>query len=754
MDTPLPPASGYSASPSTGQVTVPGDSTVSIQFAVSGIYRVTFEESGLYHGTTWSVTLAGQIESSAGTSISFSVRGGLYSYSVDPPQDYSASPSSAQIPVPGVSTIDISFTLINWQGDPAFSVSSISVQMGKVNILGYEYTWNQGLANNPTQFFIVSESPGYSQSDFDQALSQYLGISVPSSYEPKLVLIMILPLISDLNSIGGTYSLKTYEADFNDILPSSVFDGHSYLETTPQGDLQLAMTLSASTNYVGITDSLLNLIESIAGITIDDFSPVAKAPSNQILNTLVDALELITASCDITVTDITEPLMSDGQLSSYTFLDLYTLSNVLSSSIHVGKLFKTFLDVIYFGQKFVDSGLISSLTLGIALIDDAAAISSLVQLSFSSASLAAQLFSYIFPEYNSNTLLSAIESGVENIAGFIDPNGTTIQPSLIINQNTIIGFDPQNRTFVTNISGNYALYIGDSYYFFTQSGTGVNEELRMNVVNGTSTVPYYVDTISMNASGNLSTIAGEAVDGSTPVIDMTISPNGSISSGTYISPEITVKPVRLAPFLTSEAAQSNPYLLNVSVTTYLSDGVPVNVDGVTIVSSGETIQMYSINGSSFYYVGTFESDASYSVYVKSTTYPGGYGTFTTTSSALGTTASSLYLLSFEENGLKKGQEWGISLSGDTVLSTNGTVLFYASNGSYKFQSIDVSGYTVSPLAGNVPINGHNHTVQVTYALNASPGTSTINKSYDYIFVAVLVGIVVVLAAIMNRRRYR
>lgn len=755
--------SGVSLSSTTSSsttATVIGVGTITADFAsLSTTYLITFDASNLPSGNSWSVTLHGDTLSSSSTSISFSEPQGTYQYSVFSPLGYSASPSSGQATVSGDQTITISFTLANWQNSPMFSVSTLSAQMGEVNISGHEVVWSQGLANNPTQFYIVTESSGNTQSEFDQALSHYFGINVPPGYEPAIVLIMDLPLIGDFNAIGGNYSVKTYTADFSDILPSSLFDGYPYLRTTPQGSLQLAITLSASTDYVGFASSLLDLILSLSGIAIDDFSPVAKAQSNMIVDSLVSALDLITASGDITVTDITGSLASDGPLSSYTFLDLYTLSKVLSSSIQVGKLFKTFLDVIYYGQKSILNGLISTATAGIDFIGDYSSISSLVQMSFASASLAAQLFSYIFPQYSSNSLLSAIESGVEDVAGFIDPNGTTIHPNLAIN-NTTIGYNPNNSTFVTNSTGNYALYIGSSYYFFLKPGYEENTELRMNVVGGNSTVPYYVNTISMNQSGTWTTIAGEAFDGSTPVINMTISTNGSISSSLYVIPEINVKYVNVASYSTSGTVQSNLDLLNVSVKTFLSDGASVDVKGVSIVAGNETIPMYSINGSSFYYTGTFAKNVTYSVYVNSASYSGGYGAFMISqvapSNVSKTSAQSSYLITFYEHGLKNGLKWGITLGNDTIYSTNGSMRFYVTDGNYTFSVFNVSDYTVNPLAGNITINGQNRTIQVNYTEIQAPlsRTPSVNQLYEYVFIAILLGVVIALAIVMNRRRYK
>lgn len=63
-------------------------------------YTVTFTESGLPSGTTWSVTLGGTTNSGTG-SISFSEPNGTYSYSVGAVSGYTSSPSSGSLTVNG-----------------------------------------------------------------------------------------------------------------------------------------------------------------------------------------------------------------------------------------------------------------------------------------------------------------------------------------------------------------------------------------------------------------------------------------------------------------------------------------------------------------------------------------------------------------------------------------------------------------------------------------------------------------------------
>ncbi|MGP8075829.1 MAG: YncE family protein [Thermoplasmata archaeon] len=95
---------GYSAGPSLGNVSVNGASAqVAITFTAVGIptYTVTFTESGLPSGSSWSVTLNGTPESSVGSSLTYTEPNGSYPYMVGTVTGYNVTPSSGSVTVNG-----------------------------------------------------------------------------------------------------------------------------------------------------------------------------------------------------------------------------------------------------------------------------------------------------------------------------------------------------------------------------------------------------------------------------------------------------------------------------------------------------------------------------------------------------------------------------------------------------------------------------------------------------------------------------
>jgi YVTN family beta-propeller protein len=150
-------SSGYVASPATGSVTVGGQvGNVLLRFALP--YAVTFLESGLPSGTTWSVTLGGTRQFSNSTSTSFAEINGTYSFSLGTITGYVVNPASGSLTVNGgADTIPVGYSTqptyavvfvetglpagtywsVNLSGSPGYSTST-SLQLLEPD---GSYTW-------------------------------------------------------------------------------------------------------------------------------------------------------------------------------------------------------------------------------------------------------------------------------------------------------------------------------------------------------------------------------------------------------------------------------------------------------------------------------------------------------------------------------------------------------------------------------------------------------------------------------------
>ena len=104
---------GYTASPSSASITVNGTAVhIAISFSVTK-YAVTFMETGLPSGTSWSVTLDGTAQNSTADTITFMEPNGTFSFSVGLVTGYAVSLSSGNVTVSGKAVNEsVSFTAI------------------------------------------------------------------------------------------------------------------------------------------------------------------------------------------------------------------------------------------------------------------------------------------------------------------------------------------------------------------------------------------------------------------------------------------------------------------------------------------------------------------------------------------------------------------------------------------------------------------------------------------------------------------
>jgi hypothetical protein len=111
---------GYTVSPSTGTVTVRGTET-SQQVTFAPVvpvpppttYPVAFEQTGLGSGTLWGIEVAGSLHGATTSGITTNLANGSYSYAVEVPLGFLASPAGGNLNVSGSgATVAISFAAV------------------------------------------------------------------------------------------------------------------------------------------------------------------------------------------------------------------------------------------------------------------------------------------------------------------------------------------------------------------------------------------------------------------------------------------------------------------------------------------------------------------------------------------------------------------------------------------------------------------------------------------------------------------
>ncbi len=83
-------------------------------------------------------------------------------------------------------------------------------------------------------------------------------------------------------------------------------------------------------------------------------------------------------------------------------------------------------------------------------------------------------------------------------------------------------------------------------------------------------------------------------------------------------------------------------------------------------------------------------------------------------------AGATYSVSFTETGLPTGTFWSVTLNGATENTTTTTIVFVGlTNGSYAYTVGTVRGYTASPSAGSISVNGGDTSQPITFTPGAT-----------------------------------
>ena len=192
---------GYTASPSSGSVTVNGaavSEAIVFSPSVVAMYAVTFAESGLPTGTNWSVALSGVTQSGSGGSIAFMEANGTYSFSIGAVSGYTASPSFGTVTVNGGSppTQTVTFTLISTT-KYAVTVTETGLPTGTLwNV--YLYGSAAGYSANGTGASILVPAPNGTYTYVVE-----VNTSSVSSYAPVSGFFALSELVGNVSVAGG-----------------------------------------------------------------------------------------------------------------------------------------------------------------------------------------------------------------------------------------------------------------------------------------------------------------------------------------------------------------------------------------------------------------------------------------------------------------------------------------------------------------------------------------------------------------------
>jgi len=305
---------GVAYDPSNGYVYVTNSfsDTVSIISTFPQVikkYSVTFTESGLLSGTSWSVTFNGNTETSTTNTISFTEPNGTYSFSIASINGYSVSPSSGSITVNGANV------------NQAITFTPVTTPL-------YTITFTEsGLPSGTTWYVNLSNGQSFSGTGTTITFSEpngtysYTMATVNKSYAPSPSSGTFKVNRSNVN-IGITFNLVTYTITFTE---NGLSSGTSWLVT-------LNNITKTSTNGTIIFNepngTYSYIISGISGYRANTYSGTINVNGNPVSNSIT--WTVITYPITITENGIQNGTSWSATLTGTTFNGQYI--NVTLSS--------------------------------------------------------------------------------------------------------------------------------------------------------------------------------------------------------------------------------------------------------------------------------------------------------------------------------------------------------------------------------------------------------------------------------------
>ena len=249
--------SGYNANPTSGSVTVTGAAAgVPISYTPTPppTYSVSFTESGLPSGTSWSMNLSGSIRSSTTSSIVYSEPSGTYAYTVGSVTGYVANPTSGSVTVTSSAVnVPISYTSAS---PPTYSVSF--TESGLPSGTSWSVNLSGSTRSSTTSSIVFSEPSG----TYAYTVGSVTGyVANPTSGSVTVTSAAVSVAIAYTSTSVATYSVSFTESG----LPSG---------TT------WSVTLNGSTNSSSARTIGFTVIDGTYNFSVQSVSGFAVFPSN------------------------------------------------------------------------------------------------------------------------------------------------------------------------------------------------------------------------------------------------------------------------------------------------------------------------------------------------------------------------------------------------------------------------------------------------------------------------------------------
>ena len=808
---------GYSSLPSSGYVSVNNGFYI-VKITYSSEYsRVTFKESGLFSNTTnpsasfgsyWSVTMINStgyhfIRSTDGTSITFWLPSGSYTYYSANITGFSSGNETGSVQLQGQVTVHVTYSLTDTLSQSTGTIAAINLyEQG----LTAGTTWSVALSNSSSSAtsqitssalvtFYVPTGDYYLRildSGFMHPEPSYLYISVNTAtqtvYNYTVNFVSTLGYLNfteagllhgtswtvDLLTSSGV--LTTYSSTFNNL--SIPLSNGTYFYTVLASSANIN-PFGNSSGYVYV--STAHSVSHEVVFHSDQYTITFNErglPDGQTWNLVLMNQSGSILSYPATSGQVNLPLVNgtyrvsaetpSGGFVSMPSLILFCVNGSASSLVEHNLTFTSnSLDV-----SFVETGLPSgtqwSVTLnGITQNTDLGTISFtlpggtyLYYLSSTGQYSPIQSIGVVSVASNNKTIsidFRSIVSSVTFKTTSLPANSlwsVYINGKILQSQNQSISLNLPNGTYRFQIVNQGYYYPTQPYGLITVSGKSIS--IQVNFVSILYTVSFKETGLPLNLAWTV--LVSNQTGGTVANTSSSDYNNLSLLNGSYSFSVLETDFYVSIPGNGTFSVNGGTVVLSVQYkifkysVNFIETGLPAgDIWNITLTSqagtfnttstTGGTASFLVVNGTYTFIVVSADKNVAPSPMTGTVIVSGAPENVSVTFSPV------LFTAQIDESGLAKGVAWSISLDNVTYSSNGTSINVTLANGTYDFTVLNVTaGYTYSPASGKIILKGSNITTTITYTVIVTihiskPPTKT---NYNtYIVLGTLVGIGVI-----------
>jgi uncharacterized repeat protein (TIGR02543 family) len=715
--------------------------------AATPAYSVTFTESGLTSGTSWSVTLDGTTRTSTTTHVVFTyIADGAHNYTIDAQTGYYASTTSGTLTVSGAnaqqSVIFTSQPDTWWMAGNGPTHSGYSTSTGPTtNTQLWSQSGINGVYSSPAVvggvIYVCSER-GYiyaiNASTGDQITSYNIGAdftySSPAVVNGTIYVGATNGTVFALNAATGskvwTYStggsVKSSPAVSNGVVYVGSNDNKVYAFNAATGTMVWSYLTGGSVEsspaiangmvYVGSDDGKLYALNSTDGTPIWNYTQ---------------------ATC----AGVSSPSVADGIV--YTSLYLYRDAVVVAINATTGVAIWSTHKMV-FGMLPVANGILlvkanDMNVYGYNATDGTQLWSKFIMGADSSDPAIAGNVAYFKGEFDFYAV--NVTTGAQIWRMFSMGMGSSLAPSPVVANGVVYLFDDFIRyafgtlahyTLTMNTVGHGTVSPGNQTYpagsqitlqaipdagwsFSSWSGNASGSTNTTTILNGNLTVTAtftqdnYTLTMITAGQGNVTPGNSTYMLGTTVDLNAINAAGWAFSGWTGDASDVTNTTITMNGNLTVTATfTQNSYTL-----TLITNGQGTVTPANQTYLSGTIVDIQAFTADNWTFSG-WSGDATG---ITNTTI-----TMDDNKTVTATFTPNIYDVIFTASGLASGTSWSVVFNGTTQNSTTDTIIFTGYlNGIYDYSISVPEGYmSNSILAGNLTINNDNLTQTVTYIM--------------------------------------